>query len=73
MVKVYSKENCPQCRLTKNLMKDRGVKFIELDVETDEAALNHMKSLGFSSLPFVETSETNWTGFRPDMIKELAN
>lgn len=72
-VTVYSKPNCMQCNFTKKYLDEKGVDYSTLDVFHDEEALNHIKSLGFQSLPVVEIDgEPPFNGFRPDLLAKLA-
>ncbi len=73
MVTVYSKPNCMQCNFTKKYLEDKGIPFQTIDVFEDPQALDHIKSLGFQSLPVVEGEETRpFNGFRPDLLSQLA-
>lgn len=70
---VYSKENCVQCNFTKKYLDDKGVKYESVDVMQDEAALNHVRELGFQSLPVIEAEGMEaFNGFRPDLLTKLA-
>lgn len=74
VVRVYTKERCQQCDMTKMLMKRLGVKYIEEDA-TDEGNLAAFKELGFLAAPVVTAGESRddmWSGFQPDRIKEIA-
>lgn len=72
MVKVYSKPNCMQCDYTKKFLIEHEVPFTVLDITEDESAYEHVKSLGFSSLPVVEAEGVEpFNGFRPDALMEL--
>ena len=35
-ITIYSAGWCPDCRRVKNFLKDRGVEFREVDIDTDE-------------------------------------
>ncbi|AMB98537.1 NrdH-redoxin [Aerococcus urinaehominis] len=73
MVTVYSKPNCMQCNFTKKYLEDKEVTFQVLDVTESEEALDHVKALGFSSLPVVEAEGIEpFSGFRPDRLESLA-
>lgn len=72
-ITVYSKPNCMQCDFTKKYLDDKGIDYATLDVFADEEALNHIKSLGFQSLPVVEVDGAEaFNGFRPDLLAKLA-
>lgn len=75
VVRVYTKENCSQCRLTEKLFDRLGVEYVEEDA-TDERNIAAFKALGFLSAPVVVaglSGDDMWAGFQPDRIKELAD
>lgn len=62
-----------QCNFTQKYLDEKGINYAILDVLADEAALEHIKSLGFQSLPVVEIEgEEAFNGFRPDLLAKLA-
>ncbi|MFC6465080.1 glutaredoxin-like protein NrdH [Marinilactibacillus sp. GCM10026970] len=70
---VYSKPNCMQCNFTKKFLEDKGIPFEIKDIAENEAAIEEVKSLGFSSLPVVLAEGLEaFNGFRPDMLNQLA-
>ena len=71
-VTVYTKKNCPQCMMTKEYMDALNIEYEVIDVTNDEEAREHVKKLGFTSLPVVvvESGEA-WFGFRPENIDLL--
>lgn len=70
---VYSKPNCMQCNFTKKFLEDKGIPFEIKDIAENEAAIEEVKSLGFSSLPVVLAEGLEaFNGFRPDMLSQLA-
>lgn len=74
VVRVYTKERCVQCDMTKRLMGQLGVEFVEEDA-MDERNMLAFKELGFLAAPVVAVGESRddmWSGFRPDRIKEIA-
>ena len=72
MVTVYSKPSCVQCTATYRRLDAKGISYKILDVSQDEEALDKIKSLGHLQAPVVVTVDSNWSGFRPDLIDELA-
>lgn len=74
-VRVFTKQFCPGCQMTKRLLTAQGVKYREVDVTNDPVALDALRQLGYTSLPVVVVDNdgevTGWTGFRPDKIKQL--
>ena len=71
MVKVYTKPGCMQCRMTADLLTKRGVQFEYIDISKDVNAASRVTELGFRQLPVVEDGETNWSGFRPDLVQRI--
>lgn len=70
---VYSKPNCMQCNFTKKYLEDKGIPYEVKDIAENEAAIEEVKSLGFSSLPVVLAEGLEaFNGFRPDMLNHLA-
>lgn len=70
---VYSKENCMQCRMVKRLLTLDNVTFSEVDVTSDEKALNMLKEKGFMSLPVTQQGDLFIQGFKPEQLKGLAS
>lgn len=71
-VTVYTKQNCPQCIMTKQYMDTLGIEYEIIDATDNEEAREYVKSLGFQTLPVVvaESGEA-WFGFRPENIDLL--
>ncbi|HFI0463801.1 TPA: glutaredoxin-like protein NrdH [Streptococcus suis] len=69
MITVYSKPNCMQCDFTKKFLVDNDIPYTLIDTQKNPEALEHVKSLGFQSLPVVEIEgEEPFFGFRPDRL-----
>lgn len=73
MVIVYTKPGCVQCERTKRLMDSLGIIYETVDVSTNQEARENLIAQGYSQMPIVHTQDGEWSGFRPDKIKELAN
>lgn len=71
-IAIYTKNNCPACKMTKKLMDSLGVEYSCFDVTNNEQQLNMLKSIGCKQLPVIDIDgEVVWSGFKPDKIKEL--
>nr|DAS69325.1 MAG TPA: glutaredoxin-like protein [Caudoviricetes sp.] len=71
-VTVYTKKNCPQCMMTKEYMDALNIEYETIDVTDNDEAREHVKELGFTSLPVVVVEDGEaWFGFRPDNIDLL--
>lgn len=74
-ITVWTKSSCPQCTLTKNLLKRKGLEFEEADLEADPERLQAFKDAGLLQVPIVVLGNDGrkWAGFRPDLIDELSH
>lgn len=71
MTKVYTKNGCIQCKMTKRLMDQMKIDYKEINIDEDKAALTYLKEKGVKSAPYIETETESWTGFQPDKIKQI--
>lgn len=86
-ITLYSKPACVQCTATKRALDKAGLSYETIDVSQDEAALERITGMGFQQAPVVEidglVSDTQersagvtytnmWSGYRPDLIGQLA-
>lgn len=76
-VTVYSKPNCPQCKMTYLALSKAGITYEVVDVTEHAPALIYItEELGYSQAPVVVVNsdlENHWSGFRPDKISGLKN
>jgi glutaredoxin-like protein NrdH len=73
MVKVYSKNNCMQCKMVKKFLDEHHIAYQEYNIENEPEYRDYVISLGYQAVPVVETSAgTSFYGFRPDQLKTLA-
>jgi len=71
-ITVYTRKLCPQCEFTKNVLKNNGVVFEEVNLDEDEKALEYVRGLGFAAAPIVvPEGKQPFSGFRPDKLEEL--
>lgn len=74
-VTVYTKTVCQGCKMVKRYLKEHNVEYKEVNVDENEDAFNHIKSLGFTSLPVVAhndgSGEQYMLGFNPPKLKEV--
>lgn len=72
-VVLYGKKACVQCDATERKLKKHNIHFTKVDVSQDEAALNFIKALGYTSAPVVYVSalegDVHWTQFDVGMIE----
>ena len=71
-VTVFTKPYCPQCDATKRQLTKQGVIFETVNLEQNPETLAQLQQAGFQQAPVVITPDASWTGYRPDLIRELA-
>lgn len=75
-VNVYTKKACVQCDATKRALDKVDVPYSEIDLEENPDIAEKVKSWNFHQAPVVEVIDeqgiARWSGFRPDLVKELA-
>ena len=69
---VYSKPACVQCTATTRALDAKGISYDLIDLTQDDTALTHDTELGYRQAPVVVAGSEHWSGFRPDMIAQLA-
>ncbi|OFI48808.1 NrdH-redoxin [Floricoccus tropicus] len=67
-VKIYTKENCPPCMMTKKHLTSKGIEFQELSILDH---IDELKEKGFSSAPVIKVGKEMFSGFNINKIKEL--
>ena len=71
-ITVYTKADCVQCDATTRTLDKAGLAYEVVDLTTDAAALEYVRTLGHCQAPVVVTDTDNWAGHRPDRCKSLA-
>ena len=72
-VTVYSNPNCQQCDATYRALDRKGIEYDVVNVAENPEAHAYVTNLGYMQAPVVVAGDTHWSGFRPDMLMELAN
>lgn len=68
---VYEKPDCVQCDRTKQFLTREGIDYDPRPITAELAET--FKAQGLMSAPIVKTPDGQvWAGFRPDLIKALA-
>ncbi|WZP35015.1 thioredoxin domain [Enterococcus phage vB_Efs10_KEN05] len=73
-IKVYTKDACAACKMTKRVLTEAGVSFDEefVDVRNDTQTLDSFRLAGFRSFPVVLLDgdyDTGISGFHPPRLK----
>lgn len=72
-VTVYSTTWCGFCKMAKQYLDSKGVKYKEVDIEQDQTAAMHiMHKTGQAGVPVIEVGEATIIGFdRPKIDTAL--
>ncbi len=66
---VYSTDICPYCRMVKDYLKERNIKFEEVNVGKDhKAAMEMVKKSGQTGVPVIEIDGKIIIGFDREAI-----
>ncbi|MFV0491550.1 MAG: glutaredoxin-like protein NrdH [Pseudorhodobacter sp.] len=71
-ITVYSKPACVQCTATTRALEARGLDYDVVDLTVDDSAFARVNEMGYRQVPVVVAGEAHWSGFRPDLIGQLA-
>ena len=69
MVTIYSKNDCVQCKMTKKFLDQHKVEYNEINLDEQPEFIDHVKGLGFSAAPVIETENDVFSGFQPGKLK----
>jgi len=79
MIKIYSKNNCPKCQMTKQILSQHSINFSEINVEKDlteeefNEKISFFKNLNMMMFPVVEFvtehgEKDYFSGFKPEKL-----
>ncbi len=71
-IKVYTREHCQPCRMTKLALAKVALEFIEIPLSDVPELVGELQAEGLLQAPVVDTGEERWSVFRLDKIKALA-
>lgn len=70
-VTVYTLPACVQCDSTKRYLDKHGVIYETVDLSQNAAAMEKIRTLGYTQAPVVETETKHWSGFRLSELETL--
>ena len=70
-IKVFSKNNCMQCKMVKRYLDDKQVEYKEINIDDEPQYVNYLLEKGFQTLPVIESEKETFSGFAPNKLKEL--
>ncbi|KRM88352.1 hypothetical protein FD19_GL000646 [Lacticaseibacillus thailandensis DSM 22698 = JCM 13996] len=72
-VTLFTKNGCPRCRMTKRFLDEHNINYTEHNINEEPEYVNYLKNQGFKMTPVLEADGMEAiTGFRPDVLKQLA-
>lgn len=72
-IKLFSKNNCMQCKMAKRFLGDNHISFEEINIDNQPEAIEFLKEQGFQSVPIITSDAQTIIGFRPDQLRQLAS
>ena len=72
-IKLFSKNNCMQCKMAKRFLSDNHISFEEINIDNQPEAIEFLKEHGFQSVPIITSDAQTIIGFRPDQLRQLAS
>ena len=69
---MYTKNQCVQCQMSKNVLNDLGINYTEKNVDTNEKFMDEAKATGYKSMPIIlKDGQVIASGFMPDVLNQL--
>jgi len=70
-VKVYSTSTCPWCHKTKEFLKEKGIKYDDINVGKDQKAANEMvEKSGQMGVPVIDIDGKIIVGFDKEALEK---
>lgn len=63
MMIIYSRTVCPYCANAKSLLESKGIKFTEINIDTNAAGRDYLVEKGLRSVPQIFQGELHIGGF----------
>lgn len=70
-IQVFSAPQCNACAITKKFLQKANLNYTEIDVTTDQTAMDKFRAMGYTQLPVVVAGDQTWSGFRYDNLHAL--
>ena len=72
-VKIFSKNNCIQCKMAKRFLSENNIAFEEINIDAQPDAIDWLKEQGFQSVPVITSGSNNRCWLPSDQLKQLAS
>ena len=71
-ITVYTRPGCPQCTATTTALRRSGLDHVVVDLEQTPEAVDQLRRAGHRHAPVVIAGTQQWSGYRPERIRDLA-
>lgn len=68
---MYTTSTCPACTAAKSYFKQRGISYLEMNVEANQQAMEQFAKLGGRGVPLIIINGQTVEGFNPGRIEQL--
>lgn len=70
-VTIYTSNTCPYCVSAKDYLNERGVPFVEKNIQTDPEARKELMRMGHMGVPVIVIDGEEIVGFNKARMDEL--
>ncbi len=70
-VTIYTADWCGYCKMAKAYMLDRGITYVEHDIEKDSASYAEYKRRGGNGVPLILVGEKTMSGFSAEGLEQM--
>jgi len=70
MITIFSSNHCGPCHALKEILKERGIKFNEISIDTKEGYNKAIKE-GITALPTIKIGNKKLIGFNKEMVEKF--
>lgn len=71
MTKVYSKNNCMQCKMVKRFLNEHGLEYTEINIEEQLEARDYLMKMNLKTVPVTEADGKVILGFNITELRQL--
>jgi len=70
-IEIYTTPTCPYCKQAMNYMDERGIAYLEKDIENDSGNRREFEDLGGNGVPLIIVYGQPMSGFDEEYFEEL--
>mgnify|MGYP000866043983 FL=1 len=70
-VVIFSSNTCPYCVAAKEYLEEKGISYVEKNIQTDKAARNELMKMGHMGVPVLLIDGEEVVGFDKPKIDQL--